>query len=188
MSRKAVSRFLVLYLLAVWGAVVARCDRYPLTWAPMYSRFSASDVTSSREVDHEQFNRGMFVTRRDGSTDQVGRKALNISRQHMYRLYYQRTFGKPAAKHANANQDLSTFNRWLRGLDPGEDAIPNDTAFQVLRSLNRTLGHEPDDPGFIVRVQADVVRVFRRLDDLSVYWREKHEADIHWSEEWRERW
>ncbi len=189
MSRKTVSRVLIAYLCIVLGAVVVRSDRFPLTWAPMYSRFGKPKTeASSRIADHEVFNRGLLVTRRDGSTGYVGREELNIPRGNMYRLYYSRSRGKPAAKHANANLYLSPLNRWLRGLEAEELAIPNDTKFQLLRSLNKTLALEPDDPGFIVRAQASQVRVYRRLDDLSQFRRETQESDTHWQEEWRERW
>jgi hypothetical protein len=188
-SRKTVSRLLIAYLCVVWGAVLVRSDRFPLTWAPMYSRIGKPRTeVSSRIADHEVFNRGLLVTRRDGSTGYVGREALNIPRANMYRLYYSRSRGKPAAKHANANLNLSAPNRWLRGLEPAELAIPNDTKFQVFRSLNKTLGLEPDDPRFIVRARSQQVRVFRRLDDLSQFRSETRDSDIHWQEVWRERW
>jgi hypothetical protein len=189
MTRKTVTRLLVVYLCIIWGAVVVRSDRFPLTWAPMYSRIGKQrTVASSRVADHEAFNRGMQVTRRDGSTGHAGRVELNIPRANMYRLYYSRSRGKPAAKHANANLYLSRMNRWLRGLEPGELSIPNDTEFQVFRSLNKTLQLGPDDPGFIVRVQSHAVRVYRSLDDLTRFWSEDVDADIHWQEEWRQRW
>ena len=189
MTRETVNRILVVYLCVVWGAVVVRCDRFPLTWAPMYSRIGKPRTeVSSRIADHDVFNRGLLVTRRDGTTGYVGREELNIPRGNMYRLYYSRSRGKPAAKHANANLNLSSLNRWLRGLEPGELTIPNGTEFQLFRSLNKTLQLEPDDPGFIVRIQSEQVRVFRRLDDLSQFRRETQKGDIRWQEEWRERW
>ena len=189
MSRRTVSQLLIAYLCIVWGAVVVRSDRFPLTWAPMYSRIGKPRTeVSSRIADHEVFNRGLLVTRRDGSIGYVGREKLNIPRGNMYRLYYSRSRDKPAAKHANANLNLSPLNRWLRGLEPGELAIPNDTKFQVFRSLNKTLGLEPDDPEFIVRAQSQQVRVYRRLDDLGQFRRETIDADIRWQQEWQERW
>jgi hypothetical protein len=189
MSRKRVSLILLVYLGIVWGAIVVRSDRFPLTWAPIYSRIGKPRTqVSSKVIDHDAINRGLLVTLRDGSTDYVGREELNIPRGHIYRLYYSRSHNKPAAKHANANRNLSAFNRFIRGLGPDELAIPNDTAFHLFRTLNQTLGREPDDPDFIVRIQASYERIYRSLDDLSKVWRKSKHGDLRWDEAWRERW
>ena len=59
MTRKTVSRFLVVYLCIIWGAVIVRSDRFPLTWAPMYSRIGKQrTVASSRVADHEVVHLG----------------------------------------------------------------------------------------------------------------------------------
>ncbi len=39
-NKHAVSVFLIFHLLISWGAVAARIDRFPLTWAPMYAIYS----------------------------------------------------------------------------------------------------------------------------------------------------
>lgn len=188
MSRRAVNCFLILWLLVTWGAFVLRVDRFPLTWVPMYSDYVPTEVTSHRIVDRETLRKGLLVTHRDGSTSFVGAAELNIPKWHMFRLYYQRAFEQPPVKRRYGNRGLGSFNRWIRGLEKGEPNFPNDVAFRLLRSLNKTLGHEPDDPGFIVRIQASAEYVYRRLAEMYDTWRETKQADLHWREEWRERW
>ena len=188
LSRTVISVFLVVYLCVVWGAVVVRSDRFPLTWAPMYSRIGKERTTVSSKVGlSEASRRGLRVTRRDGSTGYVSQEDLNLPRHHWRKIYYSRSHDKPAPKHANANQNLSEWNRWLRGLEPGEDAITNETTYQLFRSLNQTLGYDYDDPEFIVRIQASYERVYRSLADLDHSWRETFPSDLHWDEAWRDR-
>lgn len=188
MSRSAVNRFLIGWLLVTWGAFFLRIDRFPLTWVPMYSDYTPTEVTSHRIVDQERMRKGLRVTHRDGSTSFVGTDELNIPKWNMYRLYYQRAFEQPAVKRRYGNRGLGSFNRWVRGLEEGEPNFPNDVAFRLFRSLNKTLGHEPDDALFIVRIQATVERIYRRLDEIHETWSETQEGDLHWREEWRQGW
>lgn len=188
LTRRNVSRFLVAWLCVTWGAVVVRSDSFPLTWAPMYSAWEPHEVTSNRVVEDAVYMRGLQVTRRDGSTGHLGARELNIVRNHMYRLYYQRAFGQPPVTWLHASKSLSPFNRWLRGLEPGEEGPPDDTEFRVFRSLNKTFGLDPDDPAFVVRVQAAYDILYRRFDEISKVWRDHNQADLRWDESWRERW
>jgi len=188
LTRRNVSRLLVAWLCVTWGAVLVRCDSFPLTWAPMYSRWEPHELTSNRLVEDAVFMRGMLVTRRDGTTGYLGARELNLARDHIYRLYYQRTFGQPPVSYAHTSTGLGAFNRWIRGLEEGAEGPPDDTEFRVFRSLNRTFGLDPDDPGFIVRVQASFDVLYRRFGDLSKVWRETSQADLRWDERWRERW
>lgn len=181
------SRFLVAWLCVTWGAVLLRVDSFPLTWAPMYSAWEPHELTSNRVVEDAVYMRGVEVTRRDGSTGYLGASELNIARNHMYRIYYQRAFGQPAVGYEHASQSLGAFNRWIRGLEEGEESHDPDTEFRLLRSLNKTFDLEPDDPGFIVRVQASFDVLYRRFDDLSKVTRDHAEADVRWDERWRER-
>lgn len=183
MSRAAVNLLLVAWLIVTWGAFVLRVDRFPLTWAPMYSDYQPIEVQSHRIVDRERMARGLLVTHRDGSTSYVGTDELNIPKVHMYRLYYQRAFGQRAVKYRYGNRSLGAFNRWVRGLGPDEPNLESDNTYRVFESLNRTLGYEPDDPRFIVRIQATVDRVYRRLDDLETTWQKTLDADLHWTGE-----
>jgi len=156
LTRRTVNRLLGVWLCVTWGAVLVRSDQFPLTWAPMYSSWEPQEVASNRAVEDAVYMRGMLVTRNDGSTGYVGARELNIGRDHMYRLYYQRSFGQPPVTYVHASRGMSTFNRWIRGLEEGEEEeeSADDTEFRLFRSLNKTLGQEPDDPGFIVRIQA----------------------------------
>jgi hypothetical protein len=187
LSRRNVNRFLVAWLCVTWGAVLVRADSFPLTWAPMYSAWEPHELTSNRVVEDAVYMRGLLVTRRDGTSGYLGASELNIVRNHMYRIYYQRAFGEPPVSYEHGSQSLSGFNRWLRGLEPGEESHPDDTEFRLFRSLNKTFGLTPDDPGFIVRVQASFDVLYRRFDDLSKVTRDHAQADLHWDESWRDR-
>jgi len=187
LTRRNVSRFLLVWLCVTWGAVVVRCDSFPLTWAPMYSAWEPHEVTSNRVVEKAVYMRGMQVTRRDGSTDHLGARELNIERSHIYRIYYQRTFHQEPVGWEHASKNLGSFNRRLRGLAEGEVPDP-DTEFRLFRSLNKTFGLGPDDPGFVVRIQAGYDVLYRRFDDVAKVWRDRREADLRWDESWRERW
>lgn len=61
-------------------------------------------------------------------------------------------------------------------------------AFLHLRSLNKTLKLEPDDPEFIVRITVPVEYMYRRLSDVSNVWRNIVVTDLEWNEDWREGW
>jgi hypothetical protein len=106
----------------------------------------------------------------------------------MYRLYYQRVFGQQAVKHRHGNAPLAGYNRWIRGLEEGEPNYVNDGEFLLFQSLNKTLGLGPDDPGFIVRIQATADYVRYRTDDLHYSDTETRLADLRWNEAWRGRW
>jgi hypothetical protein len=188
MTRRSVKRFLVVYFAVVWAAMALRIDRYPLTWAPMYSRESGSDTNSSRIVDKERLRQGLRVTRRDGSTDYVSKEDLNITRWHFWRLYYQRVFGSSPNKFDLGNANVDRFNRWIRGLGEDEPVFQADWEWRVLRSLNRTLGLEPEDPRFIVKVEADYQRrTYWRSDPSRVEIRTK-ERTLEWRDDWEARW
>ena len=188
LTQPAVNCLLVVWLCVTWGAALVRADSFPLTWAPMYSAWEPHDLTSNRVVENSVYMRGLLVTRRDGTTGYVGARELNISRNHMYRLYYQRAFGQPPVSYAHGDRSLSVFNRWIRGLEKGEESSRADTEFRLFRSLNKTLEQEPDDPGFIVRVQASFDVLYRRFDDLSKVSRGANQTDLRWDESWRDRW
>jgi hypothetical protein len=188
LTRRNANRFLVAWLCVTWGAVLLRLDFFPLTWAPMYSAWEPQEVASNRVVENDVYMRGLLVTRRDGSTGYLGARELNIVRNHIYRIYYQRAFGQPPVTYRHASTSLSPLNRRLRGFEEGEEGHDPDTEFRLFQSLNKTFHLDPDDPGFVVRVQAGYDRLYRRFDDLSKVWRERAEADLRWDERWRERW
>lgn len=188
MSRKAVNRFLLVYLLVMWTAVIVRCDRFPLTWTPMYSTYIPDNTISVRILDKQLMAKGLLVTHRDGSTSYVSKEDLNIPKWNFWRLYYQRMFGKGPAKYKQGNRSLSWFNRWIRGLDADEANFSAEWDWRIFHSLNTTLGYEPADSQFIVRVQAQFERRRYQKDDLRQSTLTVEKADIHWKDEWLERW
>jgi hypothetical protein len=187
LTRRNVNRFLVAWLCVTWGAALLRLDYFPLTWAPMYSAWRPHELTSNRVVENEVYMRGLRVTRRDGSQGYLGADELNIVRNHMYRIYYQRAFGQPPVTWQHASKNLHPIHQRIRGLLDGEEDSP-EVEFRLFRSLNKTFGLDPDDPGFVVRVQAGYDVLYRRFADVSKVWRERAEADLRWDERWRERW
>ena len=179
MSRWATTLFLAGYFALLWGAVLLRVDRFPLTWAPMYSTFEASDRLRVRMLDAERLEQGLLVTRADGRRDFVDRHDLNLPRWHFWRLYGQRMEGRGPIKHRQGNAALSPFNRWWRGLEPGEENFRADWPQRILHSLNQTLGHEPGAPEFIVRAEALHLQRHYRTSDLALLSEEqrKHVAE-----------
>ena len=84
MSRSTVNRILIAYLIIIWGAVLVRCDQFPMTWAPMYSVYTPSPKISATVRDHEALERGLLVTHRDGSTSYLTRDDLNIPKRSFW--------------------------------------------------------------------------------------------------------
>lgn len=193
MTRRTVNTILVVYLVIVWTAVAVRCDRFPLTWVPMYSTYAPSESIPVVVIDREDMTRGILVTRRDGSRGYVTREKLNIPKTHFWRVYYQRMFGAPPAKHTQGNMNLGTVNRWLRGLEEGEPNFSADWEWRIIRSLNKTLGHKLSDPDFIVGAETEyqVVRYQKRnllKGETGSPERVTLRADPQWKDEWLQRW
>jgi len=193
LSRRTVNIILVLYLIVVWAAVIFRIDRFPITWVPMYSDYKTRDTISAKVWDKKKIKRGLFVTHKDGSTSYVSPKDLNIPKPNFRRLYYQRMFGGGPPKHKQGNRNLSTFNRFVRGLGEEEENFSVDWDWRIFWVLNKTLKHEPEDPKFIVKVQADYQkRIYRKADlmkqDISKAEIATRHALIEWQDEWLPRW
>ena len=115
MSKQTVVRILVVYWAIMWIAVAFRIDRFPLSWAPMYSVWKPpqKDVLMVRDVDPERMKtEGFRVTRRDGSEGFVNRRDLNVRGSSMRRMYFRRMRGKGAPKKKERRQ-----MRRLRGDD-----------------------------------------------------------------------
>jgi hypothetical protein len=183
-----VNVFLVVYLSVVWTAVVLRIDRFPLTWAPMYSTYKPKKTISVKIIEGKKMDRGLHATRADGSETLIGRKDLNLPKWNFWRIYYQRMNGKGPAKHKQGNMNLSDFNRWWRGLEEGEKNFEADWPRRLMRSLNRTLGHEPGDPDFVVRLEVSQKKRYYEIGNLTNTWeREKHYL-VEWNDAWRSGW
>ena len=65
--------------------------------------------------------------------------------------------------------------------------VHNRPPFLLFQAFNRTLGHEPDDPGFIVRITVPLELMQRRVSDISDLSRETRVTTLEWDEAWRER-
>ena len=187
MRRPSVDRILVIYFAVLWSAVVFRIDQFPLTWAPMYSTYKAKKVISVKQLHKEEMKKGLFATHRDGTTSYVSWHDLNIPKWNFWRLYQQRMFGGAPNTFKNGNASLGAMNRWVRGLARGEDDFTADWTWRILRSVNGALGHQPDDPRFIVRLEADLARSYFDRDDLSRIKVKRSHAILDWREEWKDR-
>ncbi len=188
MSRPYVTRLLLAYFLIVWSAMFIRIDRFPLTWASMYSEFQPHPTVSVRVFDPGRTTQGLRVTHRDGSTGYVSYNDLNISKGHFRKLYYQRMFGQGPAKHSHGNSPMGALNRWLHGLQVGEQRFVAEWDWRILRSLNKTLGHAPSDPKFIVRAEANFEQRRYQRNDLSRSTQIVKHALLTWKDEWQRRW
>jgi len=161
MSQKATTRAIAAYLLVVWTAALVQIDEFPLTWAPMYSRYEPSDALRPRVVDPVDVDRGLLATHGDGSLSRVTRQDLNVSKRHFRRLYRQRL---------THTRDGDLWH------------------YRVLRSINRTLGHEPDDASFIVKLEPQVERWTIDRTDLEIAERMPLHAAAEWNDRYRGWW
>ena len=132
---------------------------------------------------------GWVATRRDGSTLNINRRDINVPSRSMRDLYYLRTFGEAPFNYRQLNYDAGTWDRWLWGLEPGEEYISYDWRRRLLVSINKTFGLRPEDSQFIVSLPAyyDSTLVY---DDGSTSVQERsHEAAARWNDAWTvERW
>jgi len=209
MSRSQVAWLLTFYFGAVVVGVVFQIDRFPLSWVPMYSNYKpknektpapeAASSTGTAPVpvskppkehrvkvrDADEAAKGFFATHRDGTESRIGMHELNIARRNMWRLYYQRIFGGDPPKFKQANRSLDPLSRWVRGLEEGEPVFSADWPRRLFRSVNATLGLRPEDPRFVMRLEAfQELRYFG--PDYELLRTETRHADIHWNEEWAE--
>ena len=166
MTQQGVRRFVVVYMAVLWVAMLVEVDEFPLTWAPMYTGYKNREYYIDRIVDHEAMRKGFRVTTREGRVHWVRQHELNVADRHMWRLYFQRPFGKKPP------------HRWyLKELD-----------WRLFRSLNKTLGHAPADPDFIVKIEASRQWVTRNRPELRVVERHQEHVVLEWKDEWTERW
>jgi len=193
LSRRTITCLLVLYWIVVWAAVIFRIDYFPLTWVPMYSVYAPSDTISAKVWDKDQYKKGLKVTHRDGSISYVSYKDLNIPKPNFRRLYYSRIFGTAPPKHKQGNTELGPLNRWIRGLDKGELYFSVDWEWRMFWTINKTLGHEPPDPQFIIRMETQhQKRIYRKADlfhgHTSKFELITNHALIEWKDSWVPRW
>jgi hypothetical protein len=185
MSRSGVRRFLAAYFAVVAGAVVFQVDRFPLTWVPMYSIHSHHKADRPQRVevrDPGEAAKGLFVTRRDGSKGRVGIRELNLPRRNMWRLYYERPFKNGPPKYLHANQALDGLSRWVRGLERGEPNLKANWSRRLFASVNRTLGLRPEDPRFVVEIEA--FQEIRYYHDFELTRTRTRHAHLRWKKKW----
>lgn len=163
----------------------------------MYSVYEPRETISVKVWDKEKARKGFIVTNRDGSTGYVTSKDLNISKPHFRRLYYDllpdsKISETVPPKQEQENIELGMINRWIRGLDQAERRFADDRDWRMFWVLNKTLGHEPSDPKFIIRIEADhQTRVYRKEELLRQEVRnvqiDTRRALIEWRDEWLPR-
>ena len=188
MTKTSVNYLLAIYFLLVWTAMAVRVEYFPLTWAPMYSLFLPGDTISSEINDARRQAQGLRITHRDGATGYIRRSDLNIPERHFRRLYFKRMFAFGPEKESVMNRSLGAFNRWLWDIDDEDLTATDQWDWRILRSLNRTLGHTPNDPQFIIRVEADRAHVRYRKADLATIEQTSQHAAWNWQEEWSRHW
>jgi len=148
--------------------------------------------------DKDKEKKGFKVTYRDGSTGYVSSKDLNITKPHFRRLYNDllpdsKLFETAPPKHQQGNIELGMINRWIRGLNKEESRSVVDREWGMFWTLNKTLGREPSDPKFIIRIEADQQhRVYRKEDllrqEVGNVQIDNRQALIEWRDEWLPGW
>ncbi len=166
MTQHGARRFVAVYMAVLWAAMLVEVDRFPLSWAPMYSGYKNRDHYVTTLKDSETRQKGFRVTTRAGRVHWVGQRELNVASRNMWRLYYERPFGKKPP------------HRWY----------VKQLEWRLFRSLNKTLGHAPDDPDFIVKIEVSRARAIRDRPKLRLVDTRWEHAVLEWKEAWKERW
>lgn len=187
MKQRTVAWLLAAHTVVVWGAIPLRIDEFPLTWAPMYA-VSGTNKPAIRSVvlkDRARLDReGWRATRSDGSQEWVRRADLNVARRNMWRLYYERTWGKPPPRFHHKNSGVATFDRWLTGVAPGAPLYVANWQKRLLISVNATLDRKPRDHDFIILLHAERVQMQFDRDTLKKVGEVLEEAEAIWRPEW----
>ena len=191
--RSAVVAFLVVHAAVVWLGFALRIDQFPLSWAPMYStQGTARQDGKPLEVvvqdkswlrDH-----GWEVETRAGGRESIPIERVNVPMRSMWRLYYERTFGKSPPKYSQQVAGDPMLDEWFQDLAPGLRFRRPDFERRLFASLNKTLARTPDSPDFIVKIRAERWRAELDPDDFSERARSKETAELRFREEWREDW
>jgi hypothetical protein len=187
MSKAHVSRLLALWFLVLWTAVLIRSDRFPLTWAPMYSAMTpnTSNVHKSLLQDRKRLDeQGFRVTYLNGEESWLPRRPLNLPKRSMWRYYYHASWNRNTARVSYNNLRLTDFERRIWGLGPDEDYEVIDWHRRLFHAVNRTLGRGPQDDCFIVRFEAHKVTqqfVMKTLESLEpIHDSASAEFDAEW--------
>jgi hypothetical protein len=150
---------------------------------------SAPKPTKTVKLKDKDFleSNGWHATHRDGTRSWIKRSDINVVSRNMWRLYYERTFGKTSPKYKHLNSDSGNFDRWLFGLEPGEPFVEPHPQRDLLVSINRTLAHRVDDSAFIVELEATMVkRVIEKATGAEVD-RRSWTIRVRWEDGWLAR-
>lgn len=190
MNRGHVGIVLSVYFGVVLTGVAVQIDRYPLSWVPMYARPRTPPEVRYRVLvrDKKAAAKGFLVTHVDGSTSCVGTDELNIPSRNMWRLYYERAFGKSPPKFRQGNESVDAFSRWARGLGADERVFEANWPKRLFISLNKTLGHRPGDPQFIVAIEVSRTRRSFAVEDLALLKSRTKVSRLEWNPEWAGAW
>jgi hypothetical protein len=61
MTQQDVRRFVIVYMVILWGAMLVEVDRFPLTWAPMYAGYKNREYYVRTTKKDEVARRGFRV-------------------------------------------------------------------------------------------------------------------------------
>lgn len=168
-SKRSVKRFIALYFLVFFGAILLRVDYFPFSWVPMYGyHMNRPNVTVSIG-DLGQRQRGFAAWRANGQSLYISAEDLGVPNANFRRLYHQRAFNNGPPQDDRERAALMPFNRWwyetLVGPDPRLDRRYDQ---QLLTSINRTFDYAQQDPRRIVRLEASLDRATFSRQDLAV--------------------
>jgi hypothetical protein len=189
MSKRTISWILVAHLLVCWTAVTLRNDHFPLTWAPMYAVYvpPPGSEYQVQYIDKQWLKeKGWLAKRRDGSHDWINQGDVNLPKRMMRRLYYERMQQVGPPNYDHLNHDANTIDRWLWGLEPGENFLDVDWHRRLLTAMNKTFGLTPDDPEFIVSLESKGERFRFERGSLAYLGKVPDEAIAVWNETWRD--
>jgi hypothetical protein len=186
-SKRAVAVLLALHAGVTWLAFALRIDEFPLTWAPMYAAQPARDGVRWEVILTDRARPvqiGWSALRADGGEERVRRDDLNVSTPAAGRLYFQRTWLEAPPRHRHKNSGGATLDRWLLGIPPGGPIYTANWEQRLIASVNETLGRAPGDPGFIVALRADRVRMVFDARSLAKLAETREVAVVRWRPEW----
>jgi len=194
-TRSAVVAFLALHTTIVWLGFALRIDQFPLSWAPMYSTQGRGTAPPDENplavvLQDKQWLRdhGWEVATRAGGRESIPLARANVPMRSMWRLYYERTFGKDPPKYNQQVAGDPILAAWFDEVAPGLRFRRPDFERLLFVSLNKTLGRTPDSPDFIVTIRAERWRAALDPEDFSERSRSKETAELRFREAWREDW
>lgn len=168
-SKRSAKRFLALYFLIFFGAIVLRVDYFPFSWVPMYGYHQTKPNVTVTVGDLNQRRRGFAAWRADGGQLYISAEDLGVPNANFRRLYHQRAFNNAPPQDDRERAALAPFNRWWYETLVGPDPRLNKRyADQLLVSVNRTFDYGPKDPRRIVRLEATVTRASFTHEDVAV--------------------